>query len=127
MTPIQITTCANGEKRGHITARILVDAKKRTYCPHESWDKFLETKPKWVQILLGNVFFYTNDGYIDIYLLISKLNKHDFLLFVSDGSVDFHDMAFGWILSTPKGERLVAANGPSSGRGSSLQSEADDI
>ena len=72
-------------------------------------------------------FFYTNDGYIDIYLLISKLNEHDFLLFVSDGSVDFHDMAFEWILSTPKGERLVAANGPSSGRGSSLRSEADGM
>jgi len=55
------------------------------------------------------------------------LNKHDFLLFVSDGSVDFHDMAFGWILSTPKRERLVAANGPSSGRGSSLRSEADGM
>ena len=55
------------------------------------------------------------------------MNKHDFLLFVSDGSVDFHDMAFGWILSTPKGEQLAATNGPSSGRGSSLQSEADGM
>ena len=28
MTTIQINTCANGEKQGHITARMLVDAKK---------------------------------------------------------------------------------------------------
>ena len=57
MTLIQINTCANGEKRSHITTRVLVDVNKRTYSPHKSWDKFLDTKPKWVQILLGNVFF----------------------------------------------------------------------
>ena len=77
--------------------------------------------------IVGKCIFYTNDGYIDVYLLISKLNQHEFLLFVSDGSVNFHDMAFGWILSTPKRERLVAANGPSSGRGSSLRSDADGM
>ena len=76
---------------------------------------------------VGKCIFYTNDGYIDIYLLILKLNKHEFLLFVSDGSVNFHEMAFGWILSTPKRERLVAANGPSSGRWSQLRSEADGM
>lgn len=77
--------------------------------------------------IVGKCIFYTNVGYIDIYLLISKLNQHEFLLFVSDGSVNFHNMTFGWILNTPEREHLAAVNGLSSGRGSLLQLEADGM
>jgi hypothetical protein len=38
-------------------------------------------------------------------------------LSVSDGSVKFHEMSFGWILATPTGKRLAAAAGPCNGRG----------
>ena len=77
--------------------------------------------------IVGKCIFLTNDGYIDTYLLISNLNKHEFLLFVSNGSVDFHNMAFGWVLNIPEREQLSAANGLSSGIGSLLQLEGDGM
>ena len=36
-------------------------------------------------------------------------------------------MAFRWILTTQEGKQAAAANDPSSGRGSLLQSEADGM
>ena len=50
-------------------------------------------------------------------------NVHGHLLAVSDGSVLFHNMSFGWILATPSGLRLVGAAGPCNGRGNSLRAE----
>ena len=47
---------------------------------------------------------------------------------VSDGSVRYiSSMSFGWILATPDGIWLAAANGPSMGRGSSLRAEGDGM
>ena len=47
---------------------------------------------------------------------------------VSDGSVRYiSSMSFGWILATPDGIWLAAANGPSMGRGSSLCAEGDGM
>jgi hypothetical protein len=37
--------------------------------------------------------------------------------------VKFHDMSFGWILTTPTSKRLAAAAEPCNGRGNSLQTE----
>jgi hypothetical protein len=42
---------------------------------------------------------------------------------VSDGSVIFHDMSFGWVIATPDGKRLVGSKGPCNGRGNSLRAE----
>ena len=47
---------------------------------------------------------------------------------VSDGSVSLiSSMTCVWILATPEGTWLAAANGPSMGRGSSLRAEGDGM
>lgn len=54
-------------------------------------------------------------------IIWNALQTYGYLLMVSDGSVRYiSSMLFGWILATPDGLWLAAANGPSIGRGSSL-------
>ena len=60
-------------------------------------------------------------------LLLSKVKTHEYLLIISDGSVDFHNIVFGWIMSTPNGEHLAVAYVPSSRRGTSLHSEVEGM
>ena len=50
-------------------------------------------------------------------------NKEGHIITVSDGSVIFHNMSFGWVLASPDGTALAQGARPCSGRGNSLQSE----
>ena len=50
-------------------------------------------------------------------------DQYKLLLTVSDGSVIFHNMSFGWVLATPKGDVIIEGAGPCRGRGNSLRSE----
>ncbi|OEU15138.1 hypothetical protein FRACYDRAFT_239817 [Fragilariopsis cylindrus CCMP1102] len=94
------------------------------YNPMENWKQFLQSKPEWVQELLVETAFYTTmDGEPDFYEIIAEHDKHGHLICVSDGSVKFHNMSFGWILATPKGKRLAGSKGPCRGRGNSLRAE----
>jgi hypothetical protein len=123
-TPIQINSLANGMLYGKMTAIVVKDKlAKNTYGPDVSWDRFILTQPKWVCALLDDVHFFSDDGYSNLWEIVAACEKHGHLLAVSDGSVIFHDMSFGWILATPTGERLAAAAGPCNGRGNSLRAE----
>jgi hypothetical protein len=94
------------------------------YNPMENWKRFIKSKQEWIQELLNNVQFYTTmDGGPDFYEIIAEYNKHGNLVCVSDGSVKFHNMSFGWVLATPDGKRLMGAKGPCRGRGNSLRAE----
>ena len=127
-TPIQIRTLANGITYGDMTAKIMTDTEtNKIYRPGPmvSWELFLESQPLWVQALLVDVHFYTtNDGRPDLYAILADHDKHGHLMCVSDGSVIFHDMSFGWTLATPDGKRIVGSKGPCNGRGNSLRAEA---
>ena len=50
-------------------------------------------------------------------------DQYKSLLTVSNGSVIFHNMSFGWILATPNGDLLAYGAGPNNGRGSSFRSK----
>ena len=50
-------------------------------------------------------------------------DQYKSLLTVSDESVIFHNMSFGWVLATPDENLLAYGAGPCNGRGSSLRSE----
>ena len=123
-TPIQIKSLANGQLYGEMTAVVVTnkDAQK-VYGPDVSWDSFILSQPEWVQSLLEDVHFCSEDGYSNLWKIVAAAEENDYLLAVSDGSVKFHNMSFGWILSTPSGERLAAAAGPCNGRGNSLRAE----
>jgi hypothetical protein len=96
----------------------------RQYNPMENWKRFLQSEPDWVQELLTKTEFYTTmDGRPDFCELIAEHDKHEHLLCVSDGSVKFHNMSFGWVLATPEGKRLVGSKGPCKGRRNSLRAE----
>jgi hypothetical protein len=121
-TPIHIKSFANGSIYGDMTALVNTDTTATTiYGPDVSWDKFIQSQPKWVESLLQDVHFFSDDGYLNLWEIVHELEHHGYLLAVSDGSVKFHDMSFGWVLATPTGKRLAAAAGPCSGRGNSLQ------
>jgi hypothetical protein len=57
-----------------------------------------------VESLLQDVHFFSDDGYSNLWEIVHELEEHGYLLAVSDGSVKFHDMSFGWILATPTGK-----------------------
>jgi hypothetical protein len=77
----------------------------------------------WIRQFLQEVHFYTDDGHQNIDKILILHDKYGHLLSVSDGSVKFHNMFFGWIIETPDGRRLAAGCGPCEGRGNSLRSE----
>jgi hypothetical protein len=92
--------------------------------PMVDWDMFIKTQPKWIHALLADVHFYTtDDGCPDLYELQKEHDIHGYLISVSDGSVIFHNMSFGWVLATPEGKRLVGSKGPCNGRGNLLRAE----
>jgi hypothetical protein len=76
-----------------------------------------------VESLLQDVHFFLDDGYSNLWEIVQELEKHGYLLAVSDGSFKFHDMSFGWVSATPTGKRLAAAAGACNGRGNSLWAE----
>ena len=72
--------------------------------------------------------FYTSNGEPDFHKIWKELRKAGYLIMVSDGSVRLiWSMTYGWILATPEGKWLAAANGPSMDRGSSLRAEGDGM
>jgi hypothetical protein len=116
-TPIQIKSLANGTIYGDMTAIVDIDTTSKTfYGPDVSWDKFIQSQPHWVESLPQDVHFFSDDGYSNLWEIVHELEENGYLLAVSDGSVKFHDMSFGWILATPTGNRLAAAAGPCNGR-----------
>jgi hypothetical protein len=86
------------------------------------WNAY-RSKDNKVESLLQDVPFFSDDGYSNLWEIVHESEDFGYLLAVSDGSVKFHDMSFGWILATPTGKRLVAAAGPCNGRGNSLRAE----
>jgi hypothetical protein len=125
--PFYIHNLDNGKQYGERPPQLEYapqSAPVRTYGPMLRWDSFLLSQPKWIQILLEDVEFYTtDDGEPDFYHLQSEHNKHGHLICVSDGSVINHDMSFGWVLASPPGTRLIGSKGPCNGRGNSLRAE----
>jgi hypothetical protein len=123
--PIQINSFANGS---HYTDQI-TELEPPTIRPYQhrpevSWDKYIQQQPEWIEALLVQVEFYgSEDGDANLFEITTQHEKHGYLLAVSDGSVLFYNMSFGWILSTPDGVRLVGGAGPCNGRGNSLRAE----
>jgi hypothetical protein len=123
-TPIQIKSLANGMLYGEMAAVVVQESTaKKIYGPDVSWDLCIQSQPKWVIALLEDVYFFSDDGYSNLWEIVAAVEEHRHLLAVSDGSVKSHDMSFGWILATPTGKRLAAAAGPCNGRGNSLRAE----
>jgi len=91
--------------------------------PTECWDSFIQLQPDWIRLFLQEIHFYSDDGFANIDEILKYHDKFEYLLLVSDGSVKFHNMTFGWIIATPDGHRLAAGAGPCQGRGNSLRSE----
>jgi hypothetical protein len=102
---------------------ILDKNKPKQYGPTECWDRFIASQPSWIRQFFEEVHFYTDDGHQNIDEILILHDKFGHLLSVSDGSVMFHNMSFGWIIATPDGRRVAAGCGPCEGRGNSLRSE----
>ena len=124
-TPIETETISNGNSHCSTINEIRKEEQQKiTYGPMVNWDNFLTSQPPWIRALLEDVEFYTTeDGWPDFYEIAEELRKHGHLICVSDGSVIFHNMSFGWVLATPTGKRLVGSKGPCNGRGNSLRAE----
>jgi predicted peroxiredoxin len=122
--PVNIKTYPGSFTTRSLPSKVLLDKKKpKQYGPTECWDRFIAAQPAWIRQLLQEVHFYTDDGHQNIDEILLLHDKVGHLLSVSDGSVKFHNMSFGWIIATPDGRRLAAGCGPCEGRGNSLRSE----
>jgi hypothetical protein len=124
--PIKINAFANGKLYGEMTTTMETDPLTDPvhFGPMVDWDMFVRAQPAWIHALLADVHFYTtDDGRPDFFELIHEHDQHGHLISVSDGSVIFHDMSFGWVIATPDGKRLVGSKGPCNGRGNSLRAE----
>ena len=81
----------------------------------------ISRQDEWIQELLEEFTF--NNEYINPFEIMELHDQHKSLLTVSDGSVVFHNMSFGWVLATPNGDILAYGAGLCNGRGNSLRSE----
>jgi hypothetical protein len=121
---INIKTYPGSFTTRSLPCKVILDKNKlEQYGPTECWDRFIASKPSWIRQLLEEVHFYTDDGHQNIDEILILHDKFGHLLSVSDGSVKFHNMSFGWIIATPDGRRLAAGCGPCEGRSNSLRSE----
>jgi len=122
--PITIQTYPGMLTTRSLPCKVIVDkTTRKQYGPTECWDSFIASQPSWIRNFLEEVHFYTDDGYQNIDEILIQHDQFGHLLSVSDGSVKFHNMSFGWIIATPDGRRLAAGCGPCEGRGNSLRSE----
>ena len=78
-----------------------------------------------VQDLLDEIQF--PDGEPNPFAIVDSFDKEENLITVSDGSIIFHDMSFGWVLASPNGIVLAQGAVPGNGRGNSLQSKGADM
>ena len=87
-----------------------------------SFTKFMTQQERWVRDLL----LYTNmEEGVTLVQILMEHDEAEGLLIVSDGSVRYHNMSFGWVLSNPKTRKiLVTGSGPGYGKGCSLRAEA---
>lgn len=88
--------------------------------PSTSWSSLLSCQDDWIQELLEDHKFLDCNTPFEI---MELLDQYKFLLTVSDGSVIFHNMSFGWVLATSNGDVIAEGAGPCSGRGNSLRLE----
>jgi hypothetical protein len=122
--PINIKTYPGRFTTRSLPCRVIVDIHKpKQYGPTECWERFIASQSKWIRQFLEEVHFYSDDGHQNIDEILTLHDKGGHLLSVSDGSVKFHNMSFGWIIATPDGRRLAAGCGPCEGRVNSLRAE----
>ena len=117
-TPIKVKKFANNKMYYSFTTKVLQHKPKPTYQPCESWRILIRKQQQWIQDLLQHVSF----SRISDILTALEGTKH--LIMVSDGSERDFPMVYGWILSSPGGQRLAHGAGNYKGRQSSLQAEA---
>ena len=91
----------------------------------EPWEHLISKQTLWVQELLDEV--HVPDGFPNLFTIIDCFDKEGNLITVSDGSANFHDMSFVWVLVSPDGTFSAQGAGPCAGRGNSLQPEGAGI
>ena len=121
-TPVTINSFSDDSSYNDLTALYQNQPSDPIlYQPTQNWHSLLRKQPQWIRHLLDEIQFTSripNPSEI-----ISLHNRFGRLLTVSDGSVKFHNMSFGWILATPDGTIIAYGAGPCNGRGNSLRSE----
>ena len=95
MTPVKIYTL--GSKCFVCCPTYFIPPKcTKVYGPNVSWDKFVQGQPAWSNSLLQNVFFFTDNGELDMELIWSNIQTYGYLLMVSEWSVCYlSSMSFG--------------------------------
>ena len=99
-----------------------VQVEEEDHLPHfgptNTWEHFVSTQSPWMQQMLEGVHFC--DEVPTPFEICNECEKNDGLLAISDGSVIFHDMSYGWVVATPNGGILAWSVGPCNGHGNSL-------
>lgn len=85
MSSIQINSYANGRKYHQVTARLILDAKKPTLEPYNHGKDVYQENLTRYNTYLYTFFIFADDGYIDTFLLLTKMKEHEYLLLALDG------------------------------------------
>ena len=117
-TPTHIQVMSNGTRYDVEPVQVEEEDHLPHYGPSNTWEDFMSKQSPWMQRLLEGVYFLNGDP--SPFAICKECEKHDRLLAVSDGSVIFHNMSYGWVVATPNGKILAWSAGPCNGRGSSL-------
>ena len=83
---------------------------KLKYQPFTKWDAQIKQQPEWMQNLIKHVHFNR------LTEVLTAVDESDHMIIVSDGSGKDFKMTFGWIMSTPEGDRVARCAGHSYGR-----------
>ena len=120
-TPIIINSESDGTSYTDLTATMPQSFTSPIHQPIHNWNSLIDSQPIWVKSLLEEITF--TSGFSNPFHIYESYVQHGHLITVSDGSVIFHNMSFGWILATPDGNIIATGAGPCNGRGNSLRSE----
>ena len=113
---VTINTLGNGSKTvGPISTQLTLPTPTVT-----TWEDLMFHQLEWIKELLHTIEY--KEDFSNPYEIIKAHDKAEspHLIIVSDGSVKFHQMIFGWVIAASDGTVLVQGAGPIHGRGSLL-------
>jgi hypothetical protein len=59
-----------------MTAIVVRDMTAKTiYGPDVSWDMFIQSQPSWVEALLQDIHFFSDDGYSNLWEIFHDLKE----------------------------------------------------
>lgn len=70
ITPVQIDDTTSSNVFVSYSTRFTPSKSPEIYGPTISWDNYVDSQPTWIRSLLQNVYFFTENGKLDMELIL---------------------------------------------------------